>query len=61
MFKSIFSGASVNLDHKSNEDATRDLVARYSRGNVNLQRKHYVTKEEKEARLKKVFEYELTQ
>ncbi len=59
MFKSIFSGNTVDPDRKRDQDASRGLVARYSRGNVNLQQKRYVTKEEKEARLKKVFEYKI--
>ncbi len=59
MYKSIFSGAPVDPDCKKSEGASRDLVARYSRGNINLQQKRYVTKEEKEARLKKVFEYKI--
>jgi len=50
-------GSRAGRDKKRESDPARKRVSRYSRGNVNLQRGHYVTKEEKDARKKAIFSY----
>lgn len=53
MWKIMFS---KNLK-KTDDNETRNLVAKYARGNVNLQNGCYVTKEEKEALKKEVLNH----
>lgn len=44
----------------SNEDRNRILVQKYSRRSLSLRLGNYVTKEEKEARKKKILAYKFT-
>jgi len=58
-FLKLFPNQKNSLHEVSekHEKFIRKLVARYSRGNVNLQRGRYVTKKQKQERTKKILGY----